>query len=61
MVYYSIKYVRSKETVSTVRNTVLCQPNKIASKRFIKTFHQFTGEEYDIVVKWFKKKVRNRS
>ena len=35
------------------------EQNEIASKRFIKNFHQFTGDKYDISVKWLKKKVRS--
>ena len=35
-----------------------CEQNKIDSKRFIKTFYQFTGEKYDIAVKWLTKKVK---
>ena len=31
-----------------------CEQNKIASKRFIKKFHQFTGGKYDMAVKWLK-------
>ena len=34
-----------------------CEQNEKASKQFIKKFHQFTGEKYDIVVKWLTKKV----
>ena len=34
-----------------------CEQNKIASKRFIKKFNQFTGDKYDIAVKWSTKKV----
>ena len=33
--------------------------NEIASKRFIKKFHQFTGDKYDIAVKWLTKKVKS--
>ena len=29
-----------------------CEQNEIASRRFIKKFHQFTGEKYDIAAKW---------
>ena len=36
-----------------------CEQNEIASKRFIKQFHQFTGEKYDIAVKWLMKKVKS--
>ena len=36
-----------------------CEQNEIASKRFIKKFHQFTGEKYDIAVKWLTKKVKS--
>ena len=35
-----------------------CEQNKIDSKQFIKTFYQFTGEKYDIAVKWLTKKVK---
>ena len=33
--------------------------NKIASTRFIKKFHQFALEKYDIAVKWLTKKVKS--
>ena len=36
-----------------------CEQNEIASKRFIKRFHQFTCEKYDIAVKWLTKKVKS--
>ena len=36
-----------------------CEQNEIASKRFIKKFHQFTGDKYDTVVKWLTKKVKS--
>ena len=36
-----------------------CEQNEIASKRFIKKFHQFTGDKYDIAVKWLAKKVKS--
>ena len=36
-----------------------CEQNEIASKRFIKKFHQFTGDKYDIAVKWLTKKVQS--
>ena len=36
-----------------------CEQNKIASKRFIKKFHHFTGEKYDMPVKWLTKKVKS--
>ena len=36
-----------------------CEPSEIASKRFIKKFHQFTGEIYDVAVKWLTKKVKS--
>ena len=36
-----------------------CEQNEIASKRFIKKFHQFTGEKYYIAVKWLTKKVES--
>ena len=36
-----------------------CEQNEIASKRFIKKFHQFTAEKYDIAVKWLTKKVKS--
>ena len=36
-----------------------CEQNEIASKQFIKKFHQFTGEKYDIAVKWLTKKVKS--
>ena len=35
------------------------EQNEIASKRFIKKFHQFTGDKYDIAVKWLTKKVKS--
>ena len=35
------------------------EQNEIASKPFIKKFHQFTGDKYDIYVKWLKKKVKS--
>ena len=31
-----------------------CEQNEIASKRFIKKFHQFTCDKYDIAVKLLK-------
>ena len=34
-----------------------CEQNEIASKQFIKRFHQFTGDEYNTAVKWLTKKV----
>ena len=36
-----------------------CEQNEIASKRFIKKFHQFTGEKYDMPVKWLTKEVKS--
>ena len=36
-----------------------CEQNEIASKRFIKKFHQFTGDKYDIAIKWLTKKVKS--
>ena len=33
--------------------------NEIASKQFIKKFHQFTGEKFDIALKWWTKKVKS--
>ena len=36
-----------------------CEQNEIASKRFIKKFHQFTSEKYDMAVKWLMKKVKS--
>ena len=36
-----------------------CEHNEIASKQFTKKFHQFTGEKYDIAVKWLMKKVKS--
>ena len=36
-----------------------CEQNELASKRFIKKFHQFTGDKYDIAVKWLTKKVKS--
>ena len=35
------------------------EQNKIASKRFIKKFHQFTLEKYDVAVKWLTKEVKS--
>ena len=35
-----------------------CEQNEIASKWSIKKFHQFTGDRYDIAVKWLTKKVK---
>ena len=35
------------------------EQNEIASKRFLKKFHQFTGDKYDIAVKWLMKKVKS--
>ena len=35
-----------------------CEQNEIASKRSIKKFHQFTGDRYDIAVKWLTKNVK---
>ena len=34
-----------------------CEQNEIASKQFIKRFHQFTGGKYNTPVKWLTKKV----
>ena len=34
------------------------EQNEIASKQFIEKFHQFTGEKYDMAVKWLTKKVK---
>ena len=31
-----------------------CEQKEITSKRFIKTFHQFTGENYDMAVQFIK-------
>ena len=39
--------------------TCYCEQNKIASKQFIKKFHQFTGDKYNIAVKWLMKKVKS--
>ena len=36
-----------------------CEQNEIASKRFIKKFHHFTGDKYNIAVKWLTKKVKS--
>ena len=36
-----------------------CEQNEISSKRFIKKFHQFTCDKYDIAVKWLTKKVKS--
>ena len=36
-----------------------CGQNKIASKRYIKKFRQFTGDKYDIAVEWLTKKVKS--
>ena len=36
-----------------------CERNENASKRFIKKFHQFTCEKYDIAVKWLTQKVKS--
>ena len=36
-----------------------CEQKKIASKRFIKKFHQFTGEKYHVAVKWLTKMVKS--
>ena len=36
-----------------------CEQNEIASKRFIKKFHQFTGDKHNIVVKWLTMKVKS--
>ena len=35
-----------------------CGQNKMASKRFMKNFHQLTGETYNIAVKWLMKKLK---
>ena len=35
------------------------EQNEIASKWFIKKLHQFTGDKYDIAVKWLTKKVKS--
>ena len=35
------------------------EQNEIASKRFIKKFHQFTGDKYDIAVNWLTTKVKS--
>ena len=32
-----------------------CEQDEISSKRFIKNFYQFTGEKYDMAVKWLTK------
>ena len=34
-----------------------CEQNEITSKRFIKKFHHFTVDKYDIALKWLTKKV----
>ena len=36
-----------------------CEQNEIASKRFIKNFHHFTGGKYDMAVKRLTKKVKS--
>ena len=36
-----------------------CEQNEIASKLFIKKFHQFTGDKYDVAVTWLTKKVKS--
>ena len=36
-----------------------CEQNEIASKRFIKKFHQFTCDKYDIAVKWLAEKMKS--
>ena len=36
-----------------------CEQNEIASKQFIKKFHQFTCEKYDMAVNWLTKKVKS--
>ena len=36
-----------------------CEQNEIVSKRFIKKFHQLTGDKYDIAVKWLTKKFKS--
>ena len=38
-----------------------CEQNEIASKRFIKKFHQFTGDKYDITVKWLTKNCQTKT
>ena len=36
-----------------------CEQNEIASKRFIKRFHEFTDEKHDMGVKWLTKKLKS--
>ena len=36
-----------------------CEQKEIASKRYIKKFHQITGEKYYIALKWLTKKVKS--
>ena len=35
------------------------EQNETPSKQFLKKFHQFTGEKYDMAVKWLTKKVKS--
>ena len=36
-----------------------CGQDEIASKQFIKKFHQLTDDKHDIAVKWLRKKVKS--
>ena len=36
-----------------------CERNEIASKRFVKKFHQFTDKKRDVTIKWLTKKVKS--
>ena len=35
-----------------------CEENETASKHFIKKFHEFTNEKYDVAINWIIRKVK---
>ena len=38
-----------------------CLKNKSSSKKFIKTFHKFPNDTFDVLIKWLTKKVKTLS
>ena len=56
---FLLKVCNKDTKTKTWRHSLSIFIYEIASKRFIKKFHQFTGDRYDIAVKWLTKKVKS--
>ena len=50
-------YLFEKKKTFLLIEVPFCEINETASKHFIKKFHQFSKEKYDVAIKWIKQKV----